>query len=67
MLRAVLSHSEEPIRGSQVRRESSSGIMNTKVPWFMYATVCEVCCRPIEISYAIEDASLVEFKARRNA
>jgi len=32
-----------------------------------YIEDCEVCCRRIEIFYAIEDESLVEFKARRNA
>ena len=29
-----------------------------------YIEDCEVCCRPIEISYMIEDDALVEFAAR---
>ena len=29
-----------------------------------YVEDCEVCCRPIEISYAIEDDAVVQFGAR---
>ena len=29
-----------------------------------YVEDCEVCCRPIEISYTVEDDALVEFGAR---
>jgi hypothetical protein len=28
-----------------------------------YVEDCEVCCRPIEITYAVEDGALVEFSA----
>jgi hypothetical protein len=28
-----------------------------------YVEDCEVCCRPIEITYAVEDDALVEFAA----
>jgi hypothetical protein len=29
-----------------------------------YIEDCEVCCKPIEISYGVEDRSLVSFDAR---
>jgi hypothetical protein len=29
-----------------------------------YVEDCEVCCKPIEISYSVEDAALVSFDAR---
>jgi hypothetical protein len=29
-----------------------------------YIEDCEVCCKPIEISYGVEDGSLVSFDAR---
>lgn len=29
-----------------------------------YIEDCEVCCRPIEVSYAVEDDELVTFVAR---
>jgi len=29
-----------------------------------YIEDCEVCCRPIEITYTIEDDAIVEFAAR---
>ena len=29
-----------------------------------YVEDCEVCCRPIEIIYTVEDDALVEFAAR---
>jgi hypothetical protein len=32
-----------------------------------YIEDCEVCCRPIEIHYVVEEEALVEFNARRNS
>ena len=29
-----------------------------------YVEDCEVCCKPIEIRYRVEDESLAEFEAR---
>jgi hypothetical protein len=29
-----------------------------------YVEDCEVCCKPIEVSYSVEDGSLVSFDAR---
>jgi hypothetical protein len=29
-----------------------------------YVEDCEVCCRPIEISYSVEDDSMTSFDAR---
>ena len=29
-----------------------------------YVEDCEVCCRPIEVTYVVEDDALVEFAAR---
>ncbi len=29
-----------------------------------YVEDCEVCCRPIEISYSVEDDSMTNFDAR---
>lgn len=29
-----------------------------------YIEDCEVCCRPLEISYAVEDEFVVDFSAR---
>jgi len=42
-------------------------VLDTSVPRQTYIEDCEVCCRPIEISYAVEDNALVDFEARRNA
>ena len=30
-----------------------------------YVEDCEVCCQPIEITYALEDETLTGFEARR--
>jgi len=29
-----------------------------------YVEDCEVCCKPIEISYSVEDDALVNFEAK---
>jgi Cysteine-rich CPXCG len=47
--------------------ENISMVLDASVPRQTYIEDCEVCCRPIEISYAVEDGAIVEFDARRNA
>jgi hypothetical protein len=44
--------------------EEISMVLDDSVSRQTYIEDCEVCCRPIEISYNIEDESLVEFAAR---
>ncbi len=39
-------------------------VLDLSVSCQIYVEDCEVCCRPIEISYAIEDDALAEFGAR---
>jgi Cysteine-rich CPXCG len=46
--------------------EQISMVLDTSVAHQTYIEDCEVCCRPIEIRYAIEDEVLVDFEARRN-
>jgi hypothetical protein len=46
--------------------EEISMVLDTSVSAQTYIEDCEVCCRPIEIRYAVEDEALVEFEARRN-
>ncbi len=38
-------------------------VLDLSVSRQSYVEDCEVCCRPIEISYAVEDDALVEFSA----
>jgi len=38
-------------------------VLDLSVSRQTYVEDCEVCCRPIEISYIIEDDALVEFAA----
>jgi hypothetical protein len=40
-------------------------VLDTSVPRQTYIEDCEVCCRPIEIRYVVEDESLAEFEARK--
>jgi transcription elongation factor Elf1 len=47
--------------------EEISMVLDMSVSNQTYVEDCEVCCRPIEIRYAIEDEALVEFDASRNA
>jgi hypothetical protein len=47
--------------------EDISMVLDMSVRQQTYIEDCEVCCRPIEIHYAVEDEALVEFEARRNA
>lgn len=44
--------------------EEISMVLDDSVSRQTYIEDCEVCCRPIEISYMIEDEALVEFAAR---
>ena len=39
-------------------------VLDTSVSRQTYIEDCEVCCKPIEISYEIEDGSLVSFNAK---
>ena len=41
-------------------------VLHTSVSDQTYIEDCEVCCRPIEIHYAVEEGAHVEFEARRN-
>lgn len=41
-----------------------SMVLDTSVRSQTYVEDCEVCCRPIEIHYAIDDDAIVEFEAR---
>ena len=40
-------------------------VLETSVHRQTYIEDCEVCCRPIEIRYAVEDGFLVGFEARK--
>jgi len=44
--------------------EQISMILDPSVPHQSYVEDCEVCCRPIEITYAMRDDALVNFAAR---
>jgi transcription elongation factor Elf1 len=44
--------------------EEISMVLDASVRRQTYVEDCEVCCRPIEITYTIEDDSLVEFNAK---
>jgi len=44
--------------------EEVSMILDTSVRRQSYVEDCEVCCRPIEIGYTIEDGELTSFNAR---
>jgi len=46
--------------------EDISMVLDMSVRQQTYIEDCEVCCRPIEIHYAVEEEALVEFEARRN-
>ncbi len=39
-------------------------VLDDSVKRQTYIEDCEVCCRPIEISYEIEEESLVNFNAK---
>ncbi len=42
-----------------------SVVLDTSAPTQTYVEDCEVCCHPIEITYAAEDGEIVEFNAAR--
>jgi transcription elongation factor Elf1 len=44
--------------------EEISMVLDTSVRRQTYVEDCEVCCRPIEITYTVEDDSLVEFNVK---
>ena len=39
-------------------------VLDPSVHRHSYVEDCEVCCQPIEIHYAIEDDTVVEFEAK---
>jgi transcription elongation factor Elf1 len=43
--------------------EEISMLLDLSVSRQSYVEDCEVCCRPIEISYVVKDGTLVEFSA----
>ena len=45
--------------------ESISSVLDLSVGSQRYIEDCEVCCRPIEIRYAVEDERLADFSADR--
>jgi len=45
--------------------EEISMVLDTSVARQAYIEDCEVCCRPIEVRYTVEDEALVDFAARR--
>ena len=46
--------------------ETISMVLDTSTQEQTYIEDCEVCCRPIEIRYAVEDDTVIEFEARRS-
>jgi predicted RNA-binding Zn-ribbon protein involved in translation (DUF1610 family) len=44
--------------------EEISMILDTSIRRQSYVEDCEVCCRPIEISYTVEDEEVTDFNAR---
>lgn len=44
--------------------EEISMVLDTSVRRQSYVEDCEVCCRPIEIGYTVEDGELISFDAK---
>jgi hypothetical protein len=44
--------------------EEISIVLDTSVARQTYIEDCEVCCRPVEVSYVVEDGELVKFNAK---
>jgi hypothetical protein len=44
--------------------QTISMVLDVSVPEQTYVEDCEVCCQPIEVSYATEDGELTGFEAR---
>jgi hypothetical protein len=38
-------------------------VLDLSVPRHAYIEDCEVCCKPIEIRYSVEDETLADFNA----
>jgi hypothetical protein len=45
--------------------ERISMVLETSVRDQTYIEDCEVCCRPIQLRYSVEDDELIAFEARR--
>jgi hypothetical protein len=43
--------------------EEISMVLDTSIPRQTFIEDCEVCCRPIEIRYVIDDDAVVDFEA----
>jgi transcription elongation factor Elf1 len=41
-----------------------SMILDVSQPHQTYVEDCEVCCKPIEVKYSLQDETLSEFEAR---
>jgi hypothetical protein len=41
-----------------------SMVLDISVESQTYVEDCEVCCKPIEVHYAVEDGSVIQFEAR---
>jgi hypothetical protein len=41
-----------------------SMVLDISEPHQSYVEDCEVCCKPIEVEYTLEDESIAEFEAR---
>ena len=39
-------------------------VLDTSVADQTYVEDCEVCCKPIEVHYAVDEDSIVDFEAR---
>jgi transcription elongation factor Elf1 len=44
--------------------EQISMVLDLSVSRQVYVEDCEVCCKPIEVSYSVEDEALVSFDAK---
>ena len=44
--------------------EQISMVLDTSVKRQTYIEDCEVCCRPIEVTYAVKDDEVRQFEAR---
>jgi len=44
--------------------QTISMVLDVSVPEQTYVEDCEVCCQPIEVSYATEDGKLMGYEAR---
>ena len=44
--------------------QTISMVLDVSVAEQVYVEDCEVCCQPIEVSYAVENEALTDFEAR---